>query len=75
MSRIFRLNPPDSEDITEIGIVEAIGPAIRSEEPGRYHVNEISSDPLPIGHTSRRWGTATKHPDGTFAVEPDPWND
>ena len=73
MPSIFRISRPDSDDITDVGSVEAIEPAMRSDEPGRYQVDEISHDPLPSGHTCRRWGTVTKHPDGTIAVEPDPW--
>jgi hypothetical protein len=47
--------------------VEAIEPAIRSSEPGRYHVDEISADPLQGGRTSRRWGIGIKRTDGTVA--------
>jgi hypothetical protein len=27
---------------------------IRRAKPGRYHIDEISADPLQSGHTSRR---------------------
>ena len=40
---------------------------------GLYHVDEISADPLPSGHTSRRWGVGIKRLDGSVAIEPDPW--
>jgi hypothetical protein len=30
---------------------------LREQEPGRYHIDEISRDPLPSGHTSRRGGS------------------
>jgi hypothetical protein len=56
-----------------VGSPEAIESTVRSGSPGCYHVDEISSDPLPPGHTSRRWGTAIKRPDGKVAIEPDPW--
>ena len=46
--------------IIDVDQVEAIEPAIRSSEPGRYHVDEISADPMPSGHTSRRWGVGIK---------------
>jgi len=42
---------------------------------GRFHIDEISSNPLPSGHTSRRWGTAIKRPDGAVTLDPDPWPD
>jgi hypothetical protein len=41
--------------------------------PGRYPVAEIAAAPLPSGHTSRRWGSAIKHPDGRVELDPDPW--
>jgi hypothetical protein len=41
--------------------------------PGRYHVDEISTTPLPSGHTARRWGLLLKLADGTIIEEPDPW--
>ncbi len=42
-------------------------------KPGRYTVDEISSKPLPSGHTARRWGVLFKFDDGTIIEEPDPW--
>jgi hypothetical protein len=42
-------------------------------KPGRYSVDEISSKPLPSGHTARRWGVLLKLDDGTIIEEPDPW--
>jgi hypothetical protein len=56
MRTIDRIVHPD-QDVTNVGSVEAIEGVVRAAEPGRYHVDEISSDPLPSGHTSRRWGT------------------
>jgi hypothetical protein len=38
--------------------------------PGRYHVDEISADPLPSGHTSRRWGAVITVLDGSVELEP-----
>jgi hypothetical protein len=46
---------------------------VRAAKAGRYHVDEISADPLPSGHTSRRRGVGIKRDDGTIAIEPDPW--
>jgi len=44
-------------------------------KPGRYTVDEISSKPLPSGHTARRWGLLLKLDDGTVIEESDPWDD
>jgi hypothetical protein len=61
------------EPTIDVDHVEAIEPAIRSSEPGRCHIDEISADLLPSGHTSRRSGVGIKRADGSVAIEPDPW--
>jgi len=43
------------------------------QKPCRYHVDEISADPLPSGHKSRQWGVAISRPDGSVELEPHPW--
>ena len=73
MPSIYRVSRDGLEPVADVGSPDAIEGAIRAGNPGSYHVDEISSDPLPSGHTARRWGTVIKHPDGTVAVEPDPW--
>ena len=73
MPSIYRISQPGREPITDAASVEAVEGAIRDGERGRFHVDEISSDPLPSGHTSRRWGTAIKRPDGAVTLDPDPW--
>jgi hypothetical protein len=35
-------------------------------------VDQISADPLPSGHTSRRWGVGIKSRDGSVVIERDP---
>ena len=73
MPRIYRISRPGREPITDVDSVEAVEGAIRAGGPGCYHVDEISVEPLPSGHTSRRWGTAIKRPDGVVTLDPDPW--
>jgi hypothetical protein len=75
MPSIYRISRHGHEPITDVGSVEAVEETIRASEPGRYHVDEIATEPLPSGHTSRRWGTAVKQADGGVAIEPDPWPD
>jgi hypothetical protein len=70
MSRISRAG---QEPIVDVDQVEGIEPAIEASEPGRYHVDQIEREPLPSRHTSLRWGTAIKRPDGSVELEPDPW--
>jgi hypothetical protein len=69
MPTIFRISQPGREPITDVDRVEAVEGAIRA---GRYDVDQISAEPLPSGHTSRRWGTAIKRPDGAVTLEPRP---
>jgi hypothetical protein len=51
---MYRISRNGHEPIVDVDQVEALEPAIRSSESGRHHVDEISADPLPSGHTSRR---------------------
>jgi hypothetical protein len=69
---MFRISPQGRESIIDVDTLEAVRDTIRLLKPGRYHVDEIASDPRPSGHTSRRWGLAIKRPDGSVELEPDP---
>jgi len=60
-------------DIDDADMIEGAREIVRGQPPRRFDVDEIRGDPFPSGHTSRRWGTAIKHRDGTVVVEPDPW--
>jgi hypothetical protein len=60
------------EPVIDIDSLDEIEPALRSSKPGRYRVDEISADPLPTGHTSKRWGIVIKWRDGAVFLEPDP---
>jgi hypothetical protein len=72
MTRRFRISK--GQHLGElVDDVEELESFARQNGLGRYHVDEISSDPLPSGHTSRRWGVGFKDKNGTIAIEPDPW--
>src|SRR5438874_2558919 len=71
MPSIYRISRPGREPITDVDSVEAVEAAVRAGGPGCHHVDEISAEPLPSGHTSRRWGTAIKRPDGVVNLDPD----
>ena len=71
MLRISRSGQEPVVDVDGVGEIESV---IRATEPGRYHVDEMSADPLPSGHTSRRWGVGVKRGDCTVVIEPDPWD-
>jgi hypothetical protein len=72
--------PPDAScwlcgvanSVIDVAQVEQIESAVRASPPGRYHVAEISADPLPSGHTFCRWGIAIKNRDGSVVIERDP---
>jgi hypothetical protein len=61
-------------NVVDVAQVDDIEPAHRALKPGRYHVNQIERDPLPSGHTSRRWGVGIKQPNGSVVIEPDRWD-
>jgi hypothetical protein len=46
---MYRISRNGQGSIIDVDQVEAIEPAILSSEPGRYHVDEISADPLASG--------------------------
>jgi hypothetical protein len=70
---MFRISRDGQEPVVDVAQVEEVEPAIRSSEPGRYHIDQINREPLPSGHTSRRWGVGIKSPDGSATIVPDPW--
>ncbi len=67
MPRILRVNG------TDVDSLEGVKRVSEGLDPVRYHVDEISADPLPSGHTARRWGVGIKRHDGTVVIDPDPW--
>jgi hypothetical protein len=74
MPHVYRISK--GMDVGElVDSVEAIEDFARQHGPGKYHVDEISTDPLASGHTPRKWGTVIVAPDGTVIVDPDPWPD
>jgi hypothetical protein len=75
MASMYRISRPGRDPVVDVGSVEAIEGAVRAGGPGCYHVDEISSEPLPSGHTSRQWGVGIKRPDGAVTIDPDPWPD
>jgi hypothetical protein len=69
-----RIRRNGQEPIVDVDTLDQLEPAIRSSEPGRYHVDQLERDPLPSGYTSRRWGIGIKQHDGRVVIEPDPWD-
>jgi hypothetical protein len=67
---VYRIGP--AADCVDVRSVEAIEAHLRSAQPGQYNIDIIAADPLPSGHTSRRWGVGIKFADGSVMLEPDP---
>ncbi len=59
--------------IDDADTIEGAREVVRGRPPGRYDVDEIRTEPLPSGHTSRSWGRLIRHPDGRVEDEPWPW--
>jgi hypothetical protein len=70
---MYRISRNGHEPMVDVEQVEAIKPEIRSSEPGRYHADQISADPMPNGHTSRRWGIAVKRSVSSASIDWDAW--
>jgi hypothetical protein len=68
---MYRVSGAD-EFLVDVENVGQIKPVIRTAEPGRYHVDEFSTTPLPSGHTARRWEVGIKEADGSVVIEPEP---
>jgi hypothetical protein len=49
MPRILRVNDPNGDPIGTADSQEGITCVIEGLGPGRYHVDEMSADPLPSG--------------------------
>ncbi len=75
MPSSYRISRKRHKPVVDVAQVDAIEPALRTSKPGVYHIDEISIDPLPRGHTSRRWGVGIRRPNGSVAIEPDPWSE
>jgi hypothetical protein len=73
MSRILRLNNPAGDLIGTAISILSLSRLLREAPPGLYHIDEISHDPLPCGHTSRRWGIVVKRADSTVSIARDIW--
>ena len=73
MPRILRVNNSNGQPIGTADSQEGIKRVIDGLGPGRYHLDETSSDPLPSGYTSRRWGIEFNYGDQSVATGRDPW--
>ena len=59
--------------IVDAESIEGAREIVRGQPPGRYDVDEIRSEPLPSGHSSRSWGRMVRPPDGRVEDEARPW--
>ena len=75
MSITYRLIDSTGEMLSDADTIEYLKGILDHLDAGRYTVDEIASEPLPSGHTARRWGVLLKLDDGTIIEEPDPWDE
>jgi hypothetical protein len=73
MPSTYLLIDSRGELLSDAGSIERLKTILSHLDTGRYVVDEIATDPLPSGHTARRWGVMLKLADGTIVEEPDPW--
>ncbi len=52
---VFRIVDRDGEIVADVDGLAGVNEIVRRAPTGRYHVDEISADPLPSGQTFRRW--------------------
>jgi hypothetical protein len=70
---MFRISKETDGPVVDVDTLDEVEPVIGRAEPGRYDIDEIARDPLPAGHSSRRWGVCIKRADGSVVLECDPW--
>jgi len=70
----YRLVDSKGEMLSDADTIEYLKGILGHLDAGRYTVDEITSHPLPSGHTARRWGVLLKLDDGTIIEKPDPWD-
>jgi hypothetical protein len=73
MSSTYLLIDSKGELLSDADIIGYLKGILSHLDAGRYVVDEIATDPLPSGHTARRWGVILKLDNGTIVEEPDPW--
>jgi hypothetical protein len=73
MPSTYRLIDSKGEMLSDADTIGYLNGILSHLDPGRYTVDEIATDPLPSGHTARRWGVMLKLDDGTIIEEPDTW--
>jgi len=60
MSVVYRLIDSTGEMLSDADTIKNLKGILGYLDPGRYTVDEIASEPLPSGHTARRWGVLLK---------------
>jgi hypothetical protein len=68
---MFRISKGEDGPVVDVDTFQQLVVALRAGKRGRFRIDEITRDPLPPGHTSRRWGTGAKWADGTVVIERD----
>jgi hypothetical protein len=57
----FRIVDPDGEMLTDADSLDQVTEIGRRGPSGRYHIDEISVEPHPSGHTAKPWRSVNHH--------------
>ncbi len=68
MLRFYRVSRHKGDMLGDAESIEGAEQIVREASPGRFHVDEIADQPLPSGHTARKWGSAIRLPDGSVIL-------
>jgi hypothetical protein len=72
---MFRLSRGADGPVVDFTTFRQLVVALRDGKRGRFRIDEITRDPSPHSHTSRRWGVGAKWADGTVVIERHPWEE
>jgi hypothetical protein len=51
---MYRISRKGQEPTVDVDTLDEIYPTIQRSEPGRYHIDVMSANPLPLGCMSKR---------------------
>jgi len=66
MPSTYLLIGSKGEMLSDADSIKRLKTILSHLDAGRYTVDAITTDPLPSGHTARRWGLMLKLDDGTI---------
>ena len=71
----FRVFAPDGSPIGDVESIDEVIELARQSPPGRYQVDQVSTDIASGDQKSRTWGSVTRSNKGKIALHAPPWID